>query len=85
MQPVALSADIDASLIGMHEVGLRQLGLRPLLEALQPIIGVLIEIEDRTHTDRNVQLIPEVISYPIIGNQLVLRHIDRVGLQIGPY
>ena len=72
MQPVAFSADVDAGLIGMHEVRLGELGLRPLLEGIQLAISFLIEVEDRARTDRNVHLILEVISDSIIGDQLVL-------------
>ena len=45
MQPVAFAADINAGLIGMHEIRLGQFCLRPLPKGLQPIIGILIEVE----------------------------------------
>ena len=50
MQPVALSAYVDASLIGMHEVSLRELGLRPLPEGVQPRAGLFVEVEHRART-----------------------------------
>ncbi len=47
-------------------------------------VGLFVEVEHRARTDRNVHLILEVISYPIIGDQLVLRHIDCIDLQVEP-
>ncbi len=49
-----------------------ELSLRPLPEGLQPRIGLFVEVEHRTRTDRNVHLILKVIPYPVIGDQLVL-------------
>ena len=45
------SADIDAGLIGMHEVRLRELGLRPLPEGVQPRVGRFVEVEHRAGTE----------------------------------
>ena len=83
MQPVALSADVDTRLIDMHEIRLSKLGLRPLPEGIQSRIGFFVEVEHRSRTDRNLHLILEVVPDSIIGNQLVLGHIDRIGLQVG--
>jgi hypothetical protein len=66
----------------MQEVRAGKPGLCPLLEGRQPFIGFFVEVEDRARTDRNMHLILEVIAYPIIGNQLVLGHIDGIGLQV---
>lgn len=79
---MAVCADVDAGLIGMHELRLGELALRPLLEVIQPIIGFLVEVEDSAGTEWNVQLILEVIADALIGDQRVLGHIDRVGLQV---
>ncbi len=56
----------------MHQIRPGETGLRPLLEGRQPLIGFLVEIEDRTGTHRYVHLILEVIPYSIVWNQLVL-------------
>lgn len=59
-----------------------KLMLHPLLKGFQPMIRLLIKVEDRAHTDRNLHLILKVIADPVIGNQLVLGHINRIGLQV---
>ena len=81
MQPVAFSANVDAGLIGMHEIRVGKLALRPLPEGGQPLIGLFVEVEHRARTDRDVHLILKVIPDSIIGEQLVLGHIDRIGLE----
>ena len=84
VQPVACPSNVDARLIHMQEVGPGQLSGHPRLKALQSLIGFLIKVEDGARTHRNVQLILEVIAHPIIGDQLILGHVDGVGLHGQP-
>lgn len=82
MQPVAFAANVDAGFIRMHKHGCGKFGLCPSLKSLQPLIGFFVEVEDRADTDRYVHLILEMIPDSIIGDQLVLGHIDGIGLQV---
>ena len=78
---MALAADVDAGLIGMHELRAGEPTLHPLFERCQPLKGLLVEVEHRTRADGDLHLIGEVISDPIIRDQLVLRHIHGIGLK----
>lgn len=83
MQPVALAANIDAGFIGVDPIRLGQTIFDPNLEAGSPVAGFPIEVEQRPRAQGNADLIFEVLANAIVGQQLILRQIDRMRLQSG--
>ena len=52
MKPNPLPVDIDAGLIRMAKTGLYQLRFDQRLKGFQFMVGIIIEIINRTRTDR---------------------------------
>ncbi len=80
VQPLALALDIDAGFVGMDQPRCRKLRPDPSVKGFQPVIGILVEIVDRTNADRNLYLLPEMIPDTVVGEQLELGHVDSVDL-----
>jgi len=72
MEPMTLAIDVDACFIHMHQCRCRQLGLDPLLEELQRVERLFVEVENRACAQWDLHLVDEVITDPIIGDQLKL-------------
>jgi hypothetical protein len=67
MQPLAVSADVDPSLVGMQEGRLGELLLDPILKGGQLFIGFFVEIVDAAGTQRQGELSGEVFFDPRVG------------------
>jgi hypothetical protein len=63
---VAFPVYVDAGLIHMHKIRRGELSLCPEFETIQLLVGLFVEVEDRSGTDRNTHLLLKVVSNSII-------------------
>jgi len=72
MQPMAFAVDVDPRLINMQKRGAHERRMGQNCETFQPLEGLLIEVEQRSGTERDLKLFPEVILDALLGNELKL-------------
>jgi len=72
MQSMTLAIDVDTRFIDAHQCRCRQLRLDPLLEQLQRVERLFVEVDNGARAEWNLHLVDEVITDPIIRDQLEL-------------
>ena len=66
------AADIDPRLICMNQSGSGQRGFGSVFKVSQQLVGLFVEIENRSFADRYLELIRKVILDAVIGHKLKL-------------
>jgi len=89
VQPLGVLIDIEslsqrklgyAGFVAEQRLACQEFGDQFLLKLLQASTGLLIEDKDRTRRDRQAHPILKLFLHPLIGDQLILRLVNRLGL-----